>query len=235
MDADAASVALRFCDAEYRGATTVVVGGSSSTGRRTATSDIDLLILAPPSTFAGPVRDDHGEARVAHRDGERIDVFAYTADGFRDWCERDFASLRPVLPFLLTEGRPLRTGDEFEALRSWSADRLAAGPQPTTHQLELRRYAVTDLIDDLADATEPLTVAAIRADLFRALGELATLVAGGWLGSGKWLARRLRSVDPSSADQLEAFAGERDPAHAAAAASRLLEVLGGRVDHDFVR
>ncbi|RDV45251.1 hypothetical protein DOE76_08305 [Leifsonia sp. ku-ls] len=236
MDADdAASVALRFCDAEYRGATTVVLGGSSSTGRRTATSDIDLLVIAPASTFGATARDDHGEARVAHRDGERLDVFAYTVAGFRVWAERDFASLRPVLPFLLTEGTPLRTGDEFDALRRWSAERLEVGPQPAAPQLELRRYAITDLIDDLADASDPLTIAAIHADLLRALGELATLAAGGWLGSGKWLARRLRAVDPAAAELLEAFAGEPDPARAAAAASRMLDGLGGRVDTDFTR
>lgn len=236
MDADgAAGVALRFCDAEYRGATTIVLGGSSSSGRRTATSDIDLLLIAPAATFGEGVADDHGEARVAHRHGERLDVFAYTVAGFRDWAERDFGSLRPVLPYLLTEGMPLRAGDEFEPLRRWSAERLVAGPRPTAHQLELRRYAITDLIDDLGDATDPLAVAAIRADLLRALGELATLAAGAWLGSGKWLARRLRAADPAAAERLEAFAAERDPSHAAAAASRMLDGLGGRVDADFTR
>src|SRR4051794_27956070 len=96
--AEVARVALRFCDTDYPGATTVVLGGSSSTGRRTATSDIDILLIAPAATFAGadPTVGDrvaHGEARVAHRDGERIDVFAYTIEGYRDWADRDFASL----------------------------------------------------------------------------------------------------------------------------------------------
>lgn len=232
---DAARVALRFCDAEYGGATTVVLGGSASTGRRTPTSDIDLLLIGPPSAFGAEARDDHGEARVAHRDGERIDVFAYTAAGYRQWAERDFASLRPVLPYLLTEGTPLRAGDEFESLRAWSAERLAHGPRPDGHQLALRRYAVTDLIDDLADATDALAVAAIRADLLRSLGELALLSAGSWLGSGKWLARRLRAADPRAAERLEGFAREPDAARAAAAASRLLAELGGRVDIDFTR
>jgi len=232
---DAARVALRFCDAAYPGATTVVLGGSTAAGRRTATSDIDLLVIAPPPAFGPAAAEDHGEARVAHRDGERLDVFAYTVAGFRDWAERDFASLRPVLPFLLTEGTPLRRGDEFRALRDECAERLADGPRLSAHDRELRRYALTDLIDDLSDAADALTAAAIRADLFRGLGELATLAAGAWLGSGKWLARRLRAADASTAEQLEAFAREPDPSRAAAAASRLLDALGGRVDGDFTR
>ncbi|MBW8870787.1 MAG: nucleotidyltransferase domain-containing protein [Leifsonia sp.] len=237
---DTANVALRFCDTDYPGATTVVLGGSSSTGRRTATSDIDILLIAPAATFAGadPTAGDrvaHGEARVAHRDGERIDVFAYTVEGYRDWADRDFASLRPVLPYLLTEGVPLRTGTEFGELRQWSAERLARGPRLSDHKLELRRYAVTDLIDDLADDTDRLTAAAIRADLFRALGELALLTAKAWLGSGKWLARRLAAADPSAAAQLTDFAAEPGNTQAAAIASGLLERLGGRVDEDLTR
>ena len=233
-DTDAVVLAVRFCDREYPGATTIILGGSASTGRRTSTSDIDILVIAPTLRRADD-RSAQAEARVAHRDGERIDVFAYTEEGYRDWAERDFASLRPVLSYLLTEGTVLRAGTEFERLREWSEARLLRGPQQSPHDLELRRYAVTDLIDDLSDATDALTEAAIRADLFRALGELALLASNSWLGSGKWLARRLRAADERSAADLAAFAQERDRTAAAAVATRLLDELGGRVDEDFVR
>lgn len=136
---------------------------------------------------------------------------------------------------LLTEGTPLRTGAEFAELRRWSADRLALGPRVPAHQLALRRYAVTDLIDDLTDATDELASATIRADLIRGLGELALLSAGVWLGSGKWLARRLRTADPDAADALAACAREHDDREAARLAADLLGRLGGRVDQDFVR
>jgi len=228
-------VALRFCDREFPSATTIVLGGSASTGRRTPTSDIDLLLIAPPAAFDGQGGDATSVARVTHFDGERIDVFAYTVEGFTDWSERDFASLRPVLPILLTEGTPLRTGDEFDTLRGWAADRLERGPQVDDHARALRRYAITDLLDDLGDATDPLIIAALRSELFRGLAELSILAAGAWLGSGKWLARRLRAADPTAADALERFASELDPRAAAALASQLLERLGGRVDGDFVR
>jgi predicted nucleotidyltransferase len=230
--ADAARVALRFCDNDYPGATTIVLAGSASTGRRTPTSDIDILLIAPTHPFGAGVGS---EARVVHREGERIDVFAYTVESFRDWAERDFASLRPVLPYMLTEGSPLRTGTEFDELCRWSAERLARGPRLSDHQLELRRYAVTDLIDDLTDAGDPLIDAALRTDLFRSLAELALLRSNAWLGSGKWLARRLRVTDGPSADSLAAFAREPDTARAVTIASELLSELGGRVDGDFVR
>ncbi|MGO4533722.1 nucleotidyltransferase domain-containing protein [Leifsonia sp. 2MCAF36] len=229
---DAESVALRFCDDQYPDATTIVLGGSSSTGRRTATSDIDILLIAPATAFG---EGSDSDARVVHREGERIDVFAYTVEAFRDWSERDFASLRPVLPFLLTEGSPLRIGDEFDELHRWSAERLARGPSLSPHQLELRRYAITDLLDDFTDANDPLQITAIRADLFRSLAELALLRSDAWLGSGKWLARRLHAADPRSAEALARFATESGTAAAADVAAALLDDLGGRVDSDFVR
>ncbi len=232
---DAAELALRFCEAQFPAATTVVLGGSASTGRRTATSDIDLLLIAPPAAFAGQGGAADSVARVAHAHGERIDVFAYTVEAYRAWAERDFASLRPVLPFLLTEGTPLRAGPEYDELRDWSAGRLAAGPDVSSHQLALRRYALTDLIDDLRDATDLLAVATIRADLLRGLAELSLLTAGAWLGSGKWLARRLRAADAAAADALETLASRTDASAAADVATTLLERLGGRVDADFVR
>ena len=226
---------LRLCDAEYPGATTIVMGGSASTGRRTPTSDIDVLLIAPSAVFERRRPSSTSEARVVHRDGERLDVFAYTADAYREWAERDFVSLRPVLPYLLTEGLPLRAGGEFEPLKAWSLERLARGPAITEHDLALRRYAVTDLIDDLADAEDPLTLATIRADLVRGLGELSLLSAGTWLGSGKWLARRLQAADAARADQLAAFAAEPDRERAVAHASRMLDGLGGRIDADLTR
>ncbi|SEH57495.1 MULTISPECIES: nucleotidyltransferase domain-containing protein [unclassified Leifsonia] len=136
-DPHAALLAARFCDREYPGATTIVLGGSASTGRRTSTSDIDILLIAPTLRRADS-GSTQAEARVAHRDGERIDVFAYTEEGYRGWAERDFASVHPVLPYLLTEGTVLRAGTEFERLREWSEARLLRGPQPSAHDLELR-------------------------------------------------------------------------------------------------
>lgn len=224
---------LRLCDAEYPAATTIVVGGSASTGRRTPTSDIDVLLIAPTEAFGTAGRSS--EARVVHREGERFDVFAYTEDAYGEWAERDFASLRPVLPYLLTEGLPVRSGTELEQLHRWSKERLLRGPEVSAHDLALRRYAATDLIDDLADATDPLARATIHADLLRSLGELALLTAGAWLGSGKWLARRLREADEARAVELAEFASETDPARAAALAERMLDGLGGRVDGDFTR
>jgi predicted nucleotidyltransferase len=225
------STVLAFVERELPDATTVIVGGSAAAGRRTATSDIDLLVLAPSASF----ENGGSVARLAHERGERLDVFGYTTEGFREWCERDFASLRPVLPFLLVEGTALREDATTGDLREEAAARLARGPSLTQHQLDLRRYLVTDLADDLADATEPFTIDVLRAELVRDLAQFLLLAANRWLGSGKWLVRRLRAWDPGIADELARLLREPDARRVAEGALDLLRPHGGRMDRDFVR
>ena len=149
---DLADIALDYVARILPGATTVVMGGSASTGRRTATSDMDLLAFAPADDF----ENGRSVALVAHHRGERIDVFAYTHDGFREWAERELAQF-----LLLANNR--------------------------------------------------------------------------WLGSGKWLGRRLREWSPDIADRVSRAAAESDPRRLAQLAGDLLEPYGGRIDSDFIR
>ena len=70
---------------------------------------------------------------------------------------------------------------------------LAAGPTPPTPaELAAARYALTDLLDDLADAPDPELRTASAVSVWQAAAELRLLVAGGWWGSGKWLVREPR-------------------------------------------
>lgn len=70
------------------------------------------------------------------------------------------------------------------------------GPPPApADEVESRRYAVTDLLDDLTathGADERLTVA---ATLLREASDLLLAVNRRWSGSGKWLLRELNSLD----------------------------------------
>jgi predicted nucleotidyltransferase len=226
-----ADIALEYVAGILPRATTVVMGGSAAAGHRTPTSDIDLLVFAPEDQF----ENGSSTARVAHHRGERIDVFAYTHESFVEWAERDLASFRPVLPFLLVEGAALREDADARRLRAWVAAALERGPQPTQHQLELRRYAITDLADDLGDAWDPFLVAILRADLIREVAQFLLLAHNRWLGSGKWLARRLRAWDRDVADRVASAAADPDGRRCAATALELIEPFGGRLDDDFVR
>jgi len=114
------------------------------------------------------------------------------------------ARRRPTLARMCTDGEVLIDADgTAAAVRDLAESVLADGP-PAVEQreLEARRYGLTDLLDDLAGSTDPGETMLIRWNVFTATAELALLLAGAWLGSGKWLLRELRSADPVLAGQL---------------------------------
>ncbi|WP_309133725.1 nucleotidyltransferase domain-containing protein [Cellulomonas sp.] len=213
-------------------ADTVVVAGSSAAGTSTATSDVDLLVLGPDAMLP----DGSGSAAFTdERDGRPVEVFAYTAAGYREWAGREVEDCRPVVLVMLATGVPVRTGPSCAGLRAWAADVLDAGPRVDRAALDTRRYHLTALVDDLADATDPAESAVLRATVVTSLAELLLLAHGRWLGYGKWLVRRLRAWDADVADALGAALAAGDTEQVLAVARPQLERLGGPLRAGFVR
>jgi len=105
---------------------------------------------------------------------------------------------------------------------------LTAGPPgPSLAELDRRRYELSDLLDDLAGATDDGERAIICACVVRETAELALLAGGHWLGSGKWLLRELRAADPRLAGKL--IAAREDPAALGHLADGVLDRAGGRL------
>lgn len=136
---------------------------------------------------------------------------------------------------MLTEGVVVRPGSELHKLREWADEVLATGPQVEQHALNLRRYTVSALLDDLHDAVDAGERALLLADAFTALSELLLLTHGQWLGSGKWLLRRLRAWDRAVADRLSGALVSGDRKGFIELADDLLTPLGGRLQAGFVR
>jgi hypothetical protein len=73
---------------------------------------------------------------------------------------------------------------------------LAAGPEPLSDaDRDARRYGLTDLLDDLADAAVPALRVAVAVDVWREAADLLLAAGGGWGGTGKWLVRELAAYD----------------------------------------
>lgn len=222
----------RFITSAYPRAGIAIVAGSTARDERTTTSDVDLLLIGD-ALF--DERSQSSEAATHEFDGEIIEVFAYTPDGFDEWANRGISQRRPVILHMLVEGLPIRTDTSFEALRSRWSEILDAGPSVDTAESRFRRYMITDLIDDLRDATDALEQRVIAGLLFERVAELMLLDDGRWIATGKWLPRRLRAMSQERADLLSAplLAGDL-----AAFTDRVEEELvraGGRVQAGFVR
>jgi hypothetical protein len=136
----------------------------------------------------------------------------------------EYAQRKPTLRRMVATGVPL-VGDPG-AVRDESARVLAAGPQPLSQaEIERQRYALTDLLDDLAHVVDPGERTALTGTGWVAAAEAALLLRGAWSGRGKWLLRELRALDPGLARAWLAAAG--DPALVAAFVSRVLSDAGG--------
>ncbi|WP_328321590.1 nucleotidyltransferase domain-containing protein [Streptomyces sp. NBC_00388] len=201
------------------------VCGSVLTDRRTAYSDLDIVVLLggePAPYRAGFIAG-----------GWPVEMFVHTEESWHGYVERETAVRRSPLLFMCAQGELVVDRDGSGArIAAEAKDRVAAGPPTVTaHELEPLRYGLTDLLDDLAGCTDPGERLFIVTALAEQVAELALLVRGSWLGGGKWLARRLQSADPQLAERLTAAVGDALDGRTAALADVVdsgLAECGGR-------
>lgn len=231
-DVDNFAVAERFVAARYPGADVAIVAGSTARRERTPTSDIDLLLLGDGLFDA---EDQTSEASTHEFEGEIFEVFAYTPAGFDEWADRGVAQHRPVTVHMLVEGTAIRDDGRLAALRRRWQTVLDRGPALSAQESAFRRYVITDVLDDLRDAADPLEQHIEAFILFERIAELMLLREGRWIATGKWLPRRLRNLSNERAELLSTPLLDRDYATFAARVEDELDRAGGRVQSGFVR
>ncbi|MEV4557819.1 nucleotidyltransferase domain-containing protein [Kitasatospora sp. NPDC049285] len=214
-------------------ASAVVLAGSIAAGRARSGSDLDLAVLLP---------DDAETYRETLRhEGRVVEVFAHTRTGLAELRAVDAASRRAVVQQLYATGLILvdRHGHAARLKRETAAE-LAAGPAPLDgEQTENRRYALTDLLDDLRDTPDPLEALAVGAAVVEAAGDLLSDHRRAWTGTGKWFPRRLLAADPVLGAELLAahrtLCTDGDPAPLLAAAGAVLDLTGGPLSAGYRR
>lgn len=218
-----ALVAERFPDAVQ-----AWLAGSVTTGRVTSTSDLDVTVLLAEGQV-------HRES--LEYDGWPVELFVHRPGSIEHFVAQDAARRRPVMARLVALGTPLLPGDGGDEVRVHCREVLDRGPGPVDPaDLELRRYVLTDLLDDLAGAEHDAEATAIAVEVWRTTAELALVAAGAWLGTGKWLVREVHDLDRRQGTHLaaaldlglrRAVTGEHESL--ATVADRVLEPLGGRI------
>lgn len=194
---DVTEVARALVLERHPDALAAFLGGSVLTSRRTARSDLDVVVLldGPPAPYRESLR--YGDWPV--------ELFVHTEDSWHSFVTPEIAQRNSALLWMCADGALLLDADGTGARMAETAKRLAAaGPPPVTDTaLEDARYALTDLLDDFAAVTDAGERLFVVAELVRRTGELALLTHGTWLGGGKWLARRLEPVAPDLAARLD--------------------------------
>ncbi|MFI5755084.1 nucleotidyltransferase domain-containing protein [Streptomyces sp. NPDC051569] len=171
--------------------------GSVITDRRTAFSDLDVVVLLDGDP--APYRES---LRFA---GWPVELLVHTRASWDGYVEREIPERRSPLLLMTAGGIPLLDRDGAAGrLRTHARHLVAAGPpEVTADELDDRRYPLTDLLDDLAGTTDPGERLYVVTELARRAAEFILLSNGSWLGSGKWLARRLDEIRPGLPARLD--------------------------------
>src|SRR4051812_4509921 len=141
------------------------LAGSTTTGRATATSDLDVTVLL--------------EEVEVHREsleyaGWPVELFVHTAASIEHYVALDLKRRHPTMARLVASGIPLLSDDGGADVRRQCEEVLARGPGPvTTADLELMRYGLSDLLDDLADDRPAAEATAAAVSVWQATADLA--------------------------------------------------------------
>ena len=193
MRADPVAAATAFVDGRFPTAKVAILGGSSTTRRRTEFSDLDVVVV--DGSLPVPYRE------TTRAEGWLVEAFVHNDVSLAHYWRLDVDSRRPALIRMCADGRVIRGADGPGADVQRAARLiLEAGPPPLPDdQRAYRRYTLTDLLDDFLGCDDGVEQPFIVNSLVTAAAELALLSANAWLGSGKWLARELAEAHPELA------------------------------------
>ena len=201
-------VAQRFPDARA-----AWLGGSVARGTATSTSDLDITVLlaGPPA----PMRES-----LLHA-GWPVELFIHTESSLTHYREKDRQRRRPTMMRLVGESTILLDTDgSGERLQASCLAEIAAGPPALCDtELNLLRYQVTDLLEDLLGAESNDVQTVLAAAVWQ---EAARLLLSGerhWTGTGKGLLR-----------EVEAYDALNDTHHAAALPAAVRAASDGKPD-----
>ncbi|NSC23035.1 nucleotidyltransferase domain-containing protein [Streptomyces albus subsp. chlorinus] len=223
---DAIEAARAVVDERHPEARAAFLGGSIVTAHRTTTSDLDIVVLlhGAPAPYRASL----------HYADWPVEMFVHTEATWHAYVERELRKRRSPLLWMCADGLLLFDTDGLGTHLAAQARKLtAAGPPPVSpEEIDDRRYAINDLLDDLAGSHDQSELLFIATELVRRTAELALAVGGSWGGGGKWLARRLETTAPGLNTRLhhglqEVLSGTVEPL--VAVVDEVLSQAGGRL------
>ena len=203
----------------------VFLGGSVMRGEATPTSDLDIVVVYERLPNA------YREAFVYG--GWPVEAFVHDAGTLEEFFESDRRRGVPALLSMVWEGVEIPEACEFSArLKRSAQELLEAGPPPwDEEELTLRRYRLTDWVDDMRHPRSAEELVATGAWLYQDAAEFFFRTRGQWSAHSKTIPRRLREADAAFAEKFlrafDALFTEKRPEPAAALVAEMLEPFGG--------
>jgi hypothetical protein len=222
--------AKMFTNENFSGSEIVLLGGSVVRGEATETSDLDIVVID------GNVKNAYRESLVAYE--WPIEVFVHNTETLMDYFKSDCERARPSLPRMVAEGIIIKDNGSSSTFKETARKLLNAGPQEwKSSTLMLKRYFLTDLLDDFIGSANHGESIFIAGSLAEALHEFVLRTNRRWVGSSKWVVRALKEYDREFADtfvnSFEYFYKTGDKQGVISLVDTVLQPFGGRLFHGF--
>ena len=217
----------------YTDARVIFLGGSVMRGEATPASDLDLVVVYERLPQA------YREAFV--HAGWPVETFVHDPGTLEHFFDSDRRRGVPALISMVGEGVEIPEACEFSArLKRRAAALLEAGPPPwDSDELTLRRYRLTDWVDDMRFPRSPEELVATGAYLYQDAADFYFRSRGLWSAHSKTIPRRLRHMDAAFAERFlrafDALFTEKRPEPAVKLVEELLEPFGGLLFNGFRR
>jgi predicted nucleotidyltransferase len=209
----------------YGGARVLFLAGSVMRGEATPASDLDIVVVYES------LPNSYREAFVYA--GWPVETFVHDAETLERFFEADRRRGLPALMSMVWEGVEVPEASEFSAgLKRRAEELLQAGPPAwDAEELTLRRFRLTDWVDDMRYPRSPEELLATGAYLYQDAADFYFRSRGLWSAHSKTIPRRLRRADADFAGRFlsafDALFAEKRTEPAAALVAELLEPFGG--------
>ncbi|MED3960965.1 nucleotidyltransferase domain-containing protein [Niallia taxi] len=191
--------AHQFINNHFPNCQGALLAGSVVRGEATETSDLDIVI------FDKRLGSSYRESLIDY--GWAIEVFAHNLDSYKHFFEMDYKSAKPSMQRMVSEGIILKDAGIIDSLKKEALAILNNGPEEwSVDTINIKRYFITDTLDDFIGCTKPAEELFIANTLAELLSEFVLRTNRHWIGTSKWLIRSLKDYDEEFANQFfEAF------------------------------
>jgi hypothetical protein len=215
----------------YAGARVIFLAGSVMRGEATRTSDLDIVVVFEKLENAYRESFTFG--------GWPVEAFVHDALTLRRFFESDRERGLPSLMRMVIEGVevPEACGLSAELKRAASEVYDAGPPTLDADEMRLRRYRLTDWVDDIRFPRSDEELVASGAWLYKDAADFFFRSRGLWSAHSKTIPRRLRETDAEFASKFlaafDALFTEKRSAPAVTLVEELLAPFGGTLFDGF--
>jgi hypothetical protein len=204
----------------------VFAAGSFIRGEGTAFSDLDCVVVyeSLPNAFRESFRFAEFPVEAFVHDPQTLNYFFW---------EVDRPTGIPALPQMVKEGIEIPESNTFSrSLKKLAESIIEMGPPPLTLEDDRkRRYAITDLLNDIRDPRSYTELIATAGQLFESLPDYYLRKNGLWSAKGKSIPRVFERANAILFERYrESFTSlfrDGDPSAVIAFSEDLLQTAGG--------